>query len=110
MDNLIEWLQTIFADDLCGGTWEHRWGIQISTLDNPGWAFKFDLIDTDLVDIPFNTVNIEIDENNWFMCRIQDGKFEGAGGPKNLTEILRTFKEWYVKASQIAEERKGNTK
>ena len=24
----------------CNGTWEHQYGVEISTLDNPGWQVK----------------------------------------------------------------------
>lgn len=100
MSDYLDWLQTIYADDLCNGSWEHLYGITILTLDNPGWLFKFDLKNLDLEDIPFPQVEERFDENNWYVCRVRDGVFEGAGGPKNLTDILRIFQKWYIETSQ----------
>jgi len=30
----------------CNGDWEHRYGVTISTLDNPGWTLEVDLTNT----------------------------------------------------------------
>jgi hypothetical protein len=30
----------------CNGEWEHSYGIEIGTLDNPGWSLRVDLKDT----------------------------------------------------------------
>ena len=106
MENLLEWLQNIYADDFCDGSWEHEYGITISTFD-PGWDFKFDLMDTDIVDIPFTDLLVQNDEEDWYHCRIKDKRFEGWGGAKNLIDILSVFKEWYTEASRIADERGG---
>jgi Immunity protein 53 len=27
----------------CNGDWEHQWGVEIGTLDNPGWRVHIDL-------------------------------------------------------------------
>jgi hypothetical protein len=96
MKEYLEWLQNIFAEDLCNGDWEHGMGISISTLDNPGWAFRFSLKDTDLENLSFTPIEVEVDENNWYMCRVRNQVFEGAGGPKNLTDIFKVFQAWYI--------------
>jgi hypothetical protein len=36
-------------------------------------------------------------EEDWVDCRVEDGRFRGAGGPHNLLEILRIFREWVVR-------------
>ena len=108
MIDLLEWLQDIYANDLCNGSWEHVHGFSITNIDNPGWDFKFDLADTDIEDIPFEEVFIQEDGENWFHCRIQSGEFEGWGGAKNLTNILIVFREWYLYASEIADSRKDS--
>ncbi len=38
-------------EEQCNGDWEHIYGIKIYTLDNPGWAVKIDLYDTDLENV-----------------------------------------------------------
>jgi hypothetical protein len=32
----------------CNGDWEHEFGIRIEAIDNPGWCFEVDIVDTDL--------------------------------------------------------------
>ena len=41
----IEWLQQWYQKN-CDGEWEHLYGIEIETLDNPGWHVKIDLEET----------------------------------------------------------------
>lgn len=75
----------------CDGNWEHNFGVKISTLDNPGWRIEFDLGETNLVDKIFKTIDIERNEKDWFRCWTDKNKFEGAGGPENLEEMLVIF-------------------
>jgi hypothetical protein len=99
MENLIVWLQSTFVE-LCNGDWEHGGGIRIFALDNPGWGLKVDLQDTGLIDYPFTRISQEISVNDWFDCWMENGIFEGAGGPKNLVNLLEIFKDWYTKAKE----------
>lgn len=105
MSDLLEWLQEIYANDLCNGSWEHTHGFSITNIDNPGWEFKCEISNTEIEDIPFEEVSIKNSENDWYRCRIQNGTFEGWGGASNLSDIIRIFKEWYIHASQIARSR-----
>lgn len=94
MENpLIRWLQDWFTS-WCDGDWEHTYGVEVETLDNPGWRVTIDLIGTDLENRYFPVVEQEISEDNWFYCRVRDNAFEGAGGPINLEQILQTFRAW----------------
>lgn len=108
MENLLEWLQNVYADDFCDGSWEHEHGFTITNIDNPGWDFKFELKDSDIADIPLEEVLIEKSESDWYHCRIKDEIFEGWGGAKNLVDIVYVFKDWYIKASAIADERNAD--
>ena len=108
MENLLEWLQNVYADDFCNGSWEHEHGVTIDTLD-PGWDFKFELINTDIDDIGFEKISIKRNEKDWYQCWIKDGVFHGWGGANNLIDIIKAFKEWYLHASQIADERYKNS-
>jgi len=83
----------------CNGDWEHRFGVDINTLDNPGWMVKIALDNTELEDKPFSKVKLERSENDWVHCWIENGKFEGAGGQHNLEEILNIFLDWSVSAT-----------
>src|ERR1700761_9007288 len=89
----IEWLQEFYFSH-CDGSWEHGTGFTISTLDNPGWSVTFDLETTSLEDKEFRPVTIERSENDWVHCRVEGNIFQGAGGPKNLIELLTIFRQW----------------
>ena len=81
----------------CDGDWEHGHGIKLQTLDNPGWRLKIYLIDTELESRPFQRLEAERDENDWFHCWVKEGFFEAACGPQNLEEVLGIFVEWSKK-------------
>jgi hypothetical protein len=93
MQVTLDWLQTTFAT-FCDGDWEHYYGITIETLDNPGWRVTIDLVDTDLAPHAFPPVDYAANEQDWVHCRVREGRFEGFGGPYNLTDILRLFRTW----------------
>lgn len=105
MDNLLIWLQNVYANDFCNGSWEHEHGFTLNNIDNPGWDFRFDLRDSDISDIPMAEILVKKNERDWYYCRIIDNTFIGSGGAKNLVDIIREFKKWYLKAAQIAEQR-----
>jgi len=42
----------------------------------------------------FTAVSIERSKNDWCYCTVEGGKFRGAGGPDNLSEILEIFHHW----------------
>ena len=89
----IEWLQRWLTDQ-SNEDWEHRFGITITSLDNPGWAVAIDLEETGLERSVFVPINEERSESNWLICRVNDKRFEGFGGPANLGEIIEVFREW----------------
>lgn len=91
--NSMEWIQKWFVSQ-CNGDWEHRLGITIESLDNPGWKVVVGLEDTVLDGVPFAPVRIERSEHNWLACLVRDKQFEGFGGPDNLAEILEVFRTW----------------
>jgi hypothetical protein len=78
----------------CDGEWEHSYGVKINTLDNPGWELIVDLDHTELADEPFKAVERESDDRDWIRCQLRGSKFEAAGGPLNLQEIIDTFLTW----------------
>jgi hypothetical protein len=90
---IISWIQNWYHQ-FCDGNWENNETINIRTIANPGWRITIDLEGTYCENKPFKDTEIEINENEWYICFLRDGKFEGAGGPKNLINILRSFKEW----------------
>jgi hypothetical protein len=90
--DLQEWFESV-----CDGDWEHAFGITIQTLDNPGWAVDVDLMDTSLGQIDFIPTQVERTEQDWLLCKVENGKFIGRGGPANLIEILGIFTTWAKK-------------
>ncbi len=79
----------------CDGHWEHRYGVTIQSLDNPGWLITVDLVDTPLQEIPFGDLMEEADDRqNWLDCRRKGNKFLGACGPLQLSRVVRIFLDW----------------
>jgi hypothetical protein len=90
----LAWLQNWYTKH-CDGVWEHTSGVQIDTLDNPGWSVTIDLRDTRFNELP-NAVIVDerMDDSDWVLCRIADGKFEGRGDPQKLLMIVQEFRSW----------------
>jgi hypothetical protein len=86
---LLDWYQAH-----CNGDWEHGSGIHIGTIDNPGWTLSVNLEDTEIEVKPFEQINIERSENDWLVCFIRNGKFEGRCGIRNLPEVLKISRNW----------------
>jgi Immunity protein 53 len=76
------------------GVWEHQYGIEIGTLDNPGWSLKIDLSKTKLQSKEFKKIEMERSNSDWYHCWVQNSIFEAACGPGNLEEILQIFIKW----------------
>jgi hypothetical protein len=94
MNDELTALQSWYASQ-CDGDWEHQDGIEINTLDNPGWRIVINLDDTELAGKPFEAVEENYEhETDWLRCWVADGKFQAAGGPLKLTRILRIFLDW----------------
>ena len=93
LDN-CSWLEDWYQKQ-CNGEWEHKYGILIETLDNPGWIVKIDLKGTRYIELP----NVEIKESyesdsEWMVCKVVEGVYEGAGGALMLGPIIQTFRHW----------------
>lgn len=85
----------------CDGDWEHRWGITIETLDNPGWRGRIAIEGTPLADRdPPAAVSIHRSDTDWLEIAVRhDETFEGrhfdfACGTYNLEECLAAFVAW----------------
>jgi len=88
-------------DDLIGIMyWLQNWILKepryfnLDTLENPGWNLKVDLkIDElDVVDkilISFNETDL-----SWYYCCTNNKRFEGRGGPYNLTDIFYVLRQF----------------
>jgi hypothetical protein len=92
--NLLKRLQDWYAS-MCNDDWEHTYGVFISNIDNPGWSLKVELKDTYLYDVKFEDMKVQRnDENDWVLCKVEDGNFQGYGGTCNLSELIETFLKW----------------
>lgn len=89
----LSWLEEWYLAQ-CDGDWEHECGIEIGTLDNPGWRLVVDVAGTPLNSLVFAPVKLERSENDWLNCEISDGKFRAACGPRNLSEVIEVLKRW----------------
>ncbi|WP_396127298.1 immunity 53 family protein [Acidicapsa acidisoli] len=93
MDSLA-WLQNWYTEQ-CDGDWEHANGVQIDTLDNPGWSVNINLQDTRYSEV-LNAVIVDenVGDSDWIVCRIVDGKSEGRGDSQKLLVIVQRFRSW----------------
>lgn len=91
--NLLKWIQNWYYQ-FCDGDWEHDERFVIENIDNPGWLVSFNLEGTDCEGKEFEGVRVDKSEHDWYHCFVREGKFQGAGGPFNLEDILRVFKDW----------------
>lgn len=90
---LLDWIQNWYYKQ-CDGDWEHDTNFTIETIDNPGWSVFINLEGTNLENKIFHEKSIEIDNENWVYCRVENNQFKGTCGPQNLTELLKIFRFW----------------
>ena len=87
------WLQAWYAAQ-SNGDWEHEHGIEITTLDNPGWRVQIDTAGTSLSGREFSRIETYRSEHDWVVVWTDDGAYHGACGPMNLGEVLYQFRRW----------------
>ena len=95
----------------CNGDWEHEFGIDIGTLDNPGWSLSVDLTGTAWEDASFTEVSDLASETEWISCKVKKRRFEGRCGPRMLEEMLLVFLRWAdaVRESQGSDKKPAAT-
>ena len=90
----LAWLMDWYSSH-CDGEWEHSFGVQITTLDNPGWHVEIELTDTELQDRPFEKVEHDLKSDvSWWICSVKDTRFDAACGPRDLATVLAIFRQW----------------
>jgi len=90
--NALHWLQEWYQSQ-CDGDWEHQSGIEIKTLDNPGWDIKINISDTDLEGLIIEYQLNEVDENQWYGFQSDGYTFEACGDPSKLETLILIFKK-----------------
>ena len=99
----LDWLMGWYLAQ-CDENWEHRFGLSIATLDNPGWSLAVDLEGTGMEGRPFAPISDNVDPAGypagaaWLVCRLAEGQFKAFGGPLDLGRMIRAFRDW-VEAS-----------
>jgi hypothetical protein len=91
----LEWLMGWYASQ-CNGDWEHHYGVEIGTLDNPGWTVTIDLEDTDFEGREFSAIQhglIETDAS-WWRCRTEGKQWRAECGSGDLGVVLGLFRSW----------------
>jgi hypothetical protein len=83
----ISWLQSYLAEN-SDGDWEHQYGIEITSTDNPGWHVRIDIIGTRFEELLFSGINEKRTSEDWIILSKEEGAVVGSGGPHNLVEIL----------------------
>jgi hypothetical protein len=89
LDWIIHWFYS-----QCDGDWEHGNSIRIETIDNSTWNLSICIEETELEGLSFEPVEIKRSPQDWVECTVKKQIFEGFGGPTNLPEILRLFRNW----------------
>lgn len=88
----------------CDKQWEHSCGVKIETLDNPGWLVVINLEGTRIALESIPPKKVYRGKDDWFECGVKHDPtigglgsqdmgniFRGAGGPRNLAEIIEYF-------------------
>jgi hypothetical protein len=95
LDRLARWYHC-----QCDGQWEHHQGVQIQSLDNPGWLVKINLTGTPLAGRRFPAIRTNTSttgwpqSGRWLHCEVVENIWQGAGDETKLTEILELFLAW----------------
>ena len=91
-DNL-EWLESWYQSQ-CDGAWEHNHGIQLESLPRQGWRLTIRLEGTSAENTSSQRLNFDSSGGEWIDCTISPERFEGAGDPRRLEQIIGVFRRW----------------
>lgn len=89
---MLDWLQKWYLEN-CDGDWEHSFGVEIITIDNPGWMVTIDISETKIENLEIDYVLVEHGQSDWIGYSITNKQFIGSGDPKKLGAIIAKFKE-----------------
>ena len=89
---MIEWLTDWYRSE-CNGDWEHTYGIQIDTIDNPGWSLKIDLLETSHEGKKMSMKLLNSD-NDWYDINSNGEVFTAFGDISKLSFLIGAFKEF----------------
>jgi hypothetical protein len=98
---VLRWLEDSYQRH-CNGEWEHAYGVQIESLDNPGWIVRVDLKGTELEQTPLESIQEARTETEWINCSRTAEQFGAAGGIRNLIELVSVFRDWAERSAPAA--------
>lgn len=76
----------------CNGVWEHSYGIELTTTDNPGWRLEVDFKDTNLEGIHYDNLEfMKENEKTWYTFSVRNNVFVASSGPLSLLKIVEQF-------------------
>ena len=93
--DLILWYQAH-----CDHSWEHKHGVRLETLDNPGWLLTVDLVHTDLQGRQMAEVREGTAPGGhpvsprWIHCVVSDNQFRGACDPTQVARLFQVFSQF----------------
>ncbi len=88
---ILDWIVNWFKDN-CDGSWECSTGIQITTLDKPGWEVEIDISNTSIANIHLDWILNEKSKHDWYGVKVEDHKFNASGDAGKLKFLLEMFK------------------
>jgi Immunity protein 53 len=89
----LDFLQDWYSAQ-CDGEREHEFGVEIGTLDNPGWRVAIALTGTPLSGVVLAREVVERTEHDWLQIWTDADIFHAACGPRNLHEALERFRDF----------------
>ncbi len=91
--NNLEWLDNWYQRQ-CNGEWEHQHGMYLQPLEGWGWHLTINLEGTSAVNARPQQVRLDTTGGDWIACSIGADRFEGAGDPLRLEQIIGVFRQW----------------
>ena len=88
-ENPIEFINKWYLGK-CDGNWEHEFGVEIATIDNPGWLIK--LTGENAKEVL--SFELERADDDWIHTNSSATSFTGHGGSGNLNELLLLAVKW----------------
>jgi len=96
----LEYLVAWYAEH-CNGDWEHAFGIELVTIDNPGWHLKVGLVETGLEGRVIPPEEITRSDHDWITVKSDGSVFVAFGGSSNLQELLERFRSFSVEQGRF---------
>ena len=102
LDQLLQWYSL-----QCDGSWEHQYGFEITTLDNPAVRLQVDVAGTALQSKPFQRIQHESSAGDeWLVCDVlSNGTFDGCCSPPLFRQLIEIFVAWALQMDTEFRER-----